>query len=119
MQTKNLPLIGEDTSLKDAIVIMSEGRLGNILVEKQGKLIGVLSDGDLRRAMLRSDFSLENKAFEYATKEPKYIDNEEMLASDAIKMIEENKMQLLVITDSEKNIKGVVHLHTLVEMGIK
>jgi arabinose-5-phosphate isomerase len=119
MQTKNLPLIYKDTSLKDAIVIMSKGRLGNVLVEKEGKLVGILSDGDLRRAMLRSDFSLEKKAFEYATKEPKYIDNEEMLASDAIKMIEENKMQLLVITDSEKNIKGVVHLHTLVEMGIK
>jgi len=119
MQTKNLPLIGKDTSLKDAIVIMSEGRLGNVLVEQEGKLIGILSDGDLRRAMLRSDFSLESKAFEYATKDPKYIDNEEMLASDAIKMIEENKMQLLVITDSKKYIKGVVHLHTLVEMGIK
>jgi arabinose-5-phosphate isomerase len=119
MRTKELPLITKDTSLKDAIVIMSEGRLGNVLVEDSGKLVGVLSDGDLRRAMLRSDFSLENKAFEYATKSPKYIDNEEMLASDAIKIIEENKMQLLVITDSQKNIKGVVHLHTLVEMGIK
>ena len=119
MQTKNLPLIGKDTSLKDAIVIMSEGRLGNVLVEKQGRLIGVLSDGDLRRAMLKNNFSLENRAYEYATKDPKYIDNEEMLASDAIKMIEENKMQLLVITDNKKYIKGVVHLHTLVEMGIK
>ena len=119
MQTKDLPTIKKDTILKDAIMIMSEGRLGNVLVEEDGKLVGVLSDGDLRRAMLKDDFSLENKAFRYATKEPKYIDDKDMLASDALKLIEENKMQLLVLTDKEKNIKGVVHLHTLVEMGIK
>ena len=119
MQTKDLPTIKKDTLLKDAIVVMSEGRLGNVLVEENGKLLGVLSDGDLRRAMLKEDFSLSNIAYNYATKDPKYIDNEEMLASQAIKIIEENKMQLLVITDKDKNIKGVVHLHTLVEMGIK
>ncbi len=119
MQTSNLPTISKDTTLKDAVVVMSEGMLGNVMIEEDGKLAGVLSDGDLRRAMLKEDFSLENKAYKYATQNPKYIDNQEMLASDAIKIIEENKMQLLVITDKEKNIKGVVHLHTLVEMGIK
>jgi len=119
MQTSNLPTITKDTVLKDAIVVMSEGRLGNVMIEEDGRLLGVLSDGDLRRAMLKEDFSLSNKAFAYATQNPKYIDNQEMLASDAIKIIEENKMQLLVVTDKQKHIKGVVHLHTLVEMGIK
>ena len=119
MQTKNLPIIDNNVKLKDAIVIMSKGRLGNILITENNKLKAVLSDGDLRRAMLQQDFSLEKSAYEYANKSPKYIDNEDLLASDALNIIEKNKVQLLVITDKEKNIKGVVHIHTLVEMGIK
>jgi len=119
MQTSNLPIIDKKTLLKDAIVIMSQGMLGHVMIEEDGKLIGLLSDGDLRRAMLKKDFSLENPAYDYATKEPRYVNNQEMLASEAIKLIEEKKVQLLVITDKDKNIQGVVHLHALVEMGIK
>jgi len=119
MQKNNLPIIDKKVKLRDAIVVMSEGRLGNILIAENGKLKAVLSDGDLRRAMIKDNFSLERSAFDYANSSPKYIDDENLLASDALGIIEENKVQLLVITDKEKNIKGVVHLHTLVEMGIK
>ena len=119
MQTKNLPIVNKQTTLKDAISIMSEGRLGNVLIVDDGKLVAILSDGDLRRAMMRDDFSLEANILEYASLSPKYIDDENLLASDALKIIEQNKVQLLVITDKQKNIKGVVHIHTLVEMGIK
>ncbi len=119
MQTSNLPIVDSLTTLKDAISVMSEGKLGNVLIAKDNKLIGLLSDGDLRRAMMREDFSLEKNILEYATLSPKYIDDENLLASDALKLIEQNKVQLLVITDKQKNIKGVVHIHTLVEMGIK
>ena len=119
MQTSNLPVVDKSTTLKDAISIMSEGRLGNVLVSNENKLVGVLSDGDLRRGMMRDDFSLDANILEYATLSPKCIDDETLLASDALKIIEQNKVQLLVITDKEKNIKGVVHIHTLVEMGIK
>ena len=119
MKQTNLPIVDENVSLKDGIVKMNDGRLGTLLFAKDGKLLGLLSDGDLRRAMLEDNFSLENKAFKYANKQPKFVDDELMLASDAIKLIEENKMQLLVITDKNRLIKGVVHLHDLVEMGIK
>jgi len=119
MQTKNLPIVSENISLKDAITVMSEGRLGNVLISRDNILVAILSDGDLRRAMMREDFSLDKKAYEYATKTPKTITDEDILASDALKYIEENKVQLLVITDEDKIIKGVVHIHTLVEMGIK
>ncbi len=119
MQTSNLPIVDSSTILKDAISIMSEGRLGNVLVADNNKLVAILSDGDLRRAMMRDDFSLEATVLEYATISPKYIDDENLLASDALNLIEQNKVQLLVITDKQKNIKGVVHIHTLVEMGIK
>ncbi len=119
MQKDNLPIIDTTVKLKDAIVIMTQGRLGNIMITKDNKLIAILSDGDLRRAMLQKDFSLEKEAYFYANKSPKIVDDQEMLASEALQIIEKNKVQLLVITDKQKHIKGVIHLHTLVEMGIK
>ena len=119
MQKDNLPIIDTTVKLKDAIVIMTQGRLGNIMITKDNKLIAILSDGDLRRAMLQKDFSLEKEAYFYANKSPKIVDDQEILASEALQIIEKNKVQLLVITDKQKHIKGVIHIHTLVEMGIK
>ncbi len=119
MRTENLPVVTPDTPLKDTIVVMSEGRLGNVLIAENGKLAGVLSDGDLRRALMKEDFSLDVKASAYATHNPKYITDENMLASDALKIIEENKLQHLVITDEAHHIKGILHIHDLIEAGIK
>ena len=120
MRDTNLPIVSAETPLKDAIVVMSEGRLGNVLIaDSQGRLEGVLSDGDLRRALMQDDFSLKNSIMHYASKSPKYIDDENILASDAIKIVEKKKLQHLVITDKEKHIKGVLHIHDLVEAGIK
>ncbi len=116
---ENLPIVSEDTKIKDAIVVMSEGRLGTVLIaDEKNRLKALLSDGDIRRALLREDFSLDDLALKYATKEPFYIDNDDILASDALVMIEERKIQLLVLTDKNKYIKGVLHLHTLIEKGI-
>ncbi len=120
MRSENLPIVGADTLLKDAIVVMSEGRLGNVLIaDDAGRLQGVLSDGDLRRALMLEDFSLENPIMIYATKNPQYIEDENILASDAIKIVEEKKLQHLVVTDENRVIKGVLHIHDLVEAGIK
>ncbi len=119
MQRENLPLIPADMSLKEAIVVMSNGRLGSAIIEESGRLKGVLSDGDLRRAMMRLDFDLNKSVMSYANSTPKFCDDEGILASEALKIIEENKIQLLIITDKERKIKGAVHLHRLIEAGIK
>ena len=119
MQSKNLPIVSKDTKVKDAIVRISEGRLGTVLVvNEDNTLVALVSDGDIRRALLRDDFSLEANVLEYATMNPMTCDDEDMLASEALVLIEEKKIQLLVITDKEKNIKGVLHIHTLIEKGI-
>lgn len=119
MQKENLPLISPDMPLKEAIVRMSDGRLGSAIIVEDGKLVALLSDGDLRRAMMRADFSLDSRAIDYATKNPKYGDDEAMLASEILRYIEANKIQLLVITDKEKRVRGAIHIHTLIEAGIK
>ncbi len=119
MRTENLPMVDENTPLKEAILVLSEGRLGTVmLTDNEGKLSGLLSDGDIRRALLSDNFSLEADAKEYATKNPLVIRDGSMLASDALVLIENKKIQLLVVTDGEGKILGALHLHTLVEAGI-
>lgn len=119
MRAKNLPIVEPQTPLKEAIVVMSEGRLGNVLIAENGALKAVLSDGDLRRALMRDDFSMEVDSITYASTDPKYTTDANMLASDALKLIEEHKLQHLVVTDENRKIQGVLHIHDLVEAGIK
>ncbi len=119
MRSKNLPMVTRKTLLKDAIVVMSEGRMGVLFIQEEDKLKAILTDGDLRRALMREDFSLEDQVIKYASLNPKMINNENLLASDALKLMEENKIQHLAITDKNRQLKGVLHLHDLVEMGIK
>lgn len=119
MRVKNLPIVSHETSLKDAIVIMSEGKLGNVIIQKDEKLFGVLSDGDLRRALMRDTFSLDSSVSDYATINPKFIDNDQMLAVDVLKFVEENKIQFVVVTDKTGQTCGAIHIHDLIEAGIK
>lgn len=117
---KNLPVISQDTKLKDALIVISQGRLGNaIIVDSDHRVIAVLSDGDLRRALLSADFSLDDLALNYATKNPKTINDDNILASEVLSIIEKLKIQFLIITDNENKLKSVVHIHDLVEAGIK
>ena len=119
MQSKNLPIVSKDTKVKDAIVRISEGRLGTVLISDcDNKLIALVSDGDIRRALLKDDFSLDESVLKYATMNPMTCEDEDMLASEALVLIEEKKIQLLVVTDKNKKIKGVLHIHTLIEKGI-
>jgi len=119
MRSENLPIISKNTSVKEAILKISEGRLGTVLItDNENKLSALLSDGDVRRALLSDNFSLDDEVYKYATHNPKTIDDENILASEALVIIEDMKIQLLVVTDKEKNVKGVLHIHTLIEKGI-
>lgn len=118
MRRKDLPLVSVDASLREAIDAISHGKLGTaLLVDDDGALKAVLSDGDLRRAMQSADFSLEARAINYANSSPKTLQDDEMLAYDALKIIEQHKIQLLVITKGAK-VVGVVHIHDLTSLGL-
>lgn len=135
MQSENLPIIDKNTTLKDAIIAITKGKIGNVLIAESnldsaknsvksaescnyGRLLAVLSDGDLRRAMMREDFSLDARAIDFATRAPKVCDDAEILAYDALKMIEDLKIQMLVVVGENAEILGVVHIHKLIEAGI-
>jgi len=120
MREESLPIIDENTTLKEAIVTMSEGKLGNVLiVDSTNAFVAILSDGDLRRALMKDDFDINDKAIKYATQKPKTYSDTNLLASEALELIEEARIQLLVITDNNNHIVGVLHIHDLINAGIK
>ena len=120
LRKDNLPIISDKTPLKEAIITMSEGKLGTVLiVDSDNKIKAILSDGDLRRALMKDDFDINQPAIKYASCNPKTYSNENLLASEALEIIEDAKIQLLVITDESNHIKGVLHIHDLINAGIK
>ena len=120
LRKENLPVVSRETKLKDAILVMSEGRLGSVIIEDENKkVIALLSDGDLRRALMNDDFSMDCKVEDIATKNPRRLKNKELLASDALQIIENYKIQLLIVTDENDKLVGVLHIHDLIEAGIK
>ncbi len=118
LMKKEFPTADENDTLQEAIIKMTEGKLGHVLFLDNGKIKAVLSDGDLRRAMMSDKFDLEQKAVIFATQNPKTI-SREILAADALKFMEDNKIQFLPVTDENGKIVGVIHIHNLVEAGIK
>jgi len=119
MISKDLPIISPKTKVREAIFKISEGKIGTVLLaDESNKLLALVSDGDIRRALLNEDFSIDDEVIKYATQNPMVCNDEDMLASEALVMIEKRKIQLLVVTDTEKKIKGVLHIHTLIEKGI-
>ena len=120
LRKENLPVVSRGTILKDAIIIMSQGRLGSVIItDENGKVFALLSDGDLRRALMNENFSMDCKVEDIATINPKILKNKELLASDALQVIEDYKIQLLIITDEDSKLVGVLHIHDLIEAGIK
>ena len=120
LKKDNLPTVSRETKLKDAIIIMSEGRLGNVIIVDENRTVfGVLSDGDLRRALMNENFSINCNVEDIATLNPKTLKNKDLLASDALQIIENYKIQLLIVTDENNKLIGLLHIHDLIEAGIK
>ncbi len=114
----DFPVADKNDMLQEAIIKMTEGKLGHVLFLEDNKVKAILSDGDLRRAMMSDKFDLKEKAINFATLNPKTI-SKEVLAADALKFMEDNKIQFLPVTDENGKIVGVIHIHNLVEAGIK
>jgi len=112
-----LPLVYLNTPLKDVIVEISSKRLGcTAVVDEQKKLVGIITDGDLRR-MLETNVNITQvKAIDIMTKTPKKIEKDEF-AVKALHLMQENDITQLVVTDGDK-VAGFVHLHDLLKEGI-
>jgi arabinose-5-phosphate isomerase len=115
----DVPIVKENTSLKDAILEITSKRLGTTcVVNDDGALTGIITDGDLRRLLEKT---LEIKSFtaqDVMTKNPKTI-KAEYLASFAIQVMEKYSITSLIVIDETNRPVGLIHLHDLVKLGLQ
>jgi arabinose-5-phosphate isomerase len=115
--TQNLvPKVSADTPVKDAIVEISEKMLGVTAVLENGKLIGIITDGDIRRMLNKHDNISGLMARDIMSANPKTIGTD-VLAIKALKRMQDNDISQLLAVDNEL-YKGVVHIHNLMKEGI-
>jgi len=108
-----VPVVTPATAMTDVIYEMSSKKLGMTTVQEDGKLCGVISDGDLRRLLEREGgAALSRTAGEAMNARPRTIRGEE-LGAKALAILEERKITSLVVVDGEGNVEGVLHLHDL------
>ena len=109
-----MPHVKRDTSMPDVFHEMSAKKLGmTTVVEADGRLVGILTDGDLRRLMEKHRGAvLEMKAGDCMTKNPQTI-GPHVLASEALNLMEKRKITSIVVVDEAGGVLGVVHLHDL------
>jgi arabinose-5-phosphate isomerase len=108
-----LPCVTPQTKMPDVIYEMSRKKLGVTTVVEGGKLVGVISDGDLRRLLeKRGKDALDLTAGECMTRSPKTIAAQEFAAT-ALALMEEKKITSLAVVDQAGKLEGLVHLHDL------
>jgi arabinose-5-phosphate isomerase len=113
-----VPLVSEQASARDAILEMTGKKLGmTTVVDASGRLLGVITDGDLRRILERGVDVATAKAGELATRHPKTIGPDE-LAARAVQIMEQHSITSLVVVEEDRRIAGVIHLHDLLKSGI-
>jgi arabinose-5-phosphate isomerase len=110
------PNVGLNSNIKDVIIEISEKRLGVSAVVEQNKIKGIITDGDLRRMLAKTENFTNLSAIDIMTKNPKSIDINAM-AVDAMQLMEKHEITQLLVTDNEM-YAGVVHLHDLMKEGI-
>lgn len=115
------PLVPSDMTVKDALFVITDKGLGAVsVVDGQGRLKGLLTDGDIRRGFAKSLDSLNKPVSELMTKSPKTI-TARKLAAEALHLMESNKphpITVLPVVDEEKKVVGLLHMTDLVHQGV-
>jgi arabinose-5-phosphate isomerase len=117
---EELPMVYENTLMKEALVEITSKRMGvtGVMNERE-ELVGVITDGDLRRSLERYTDLLERTAAEAMTKNPKRIEAD-TLAAQAVQRMEEHSITSLFVFDKagERTPRGIIHLHDLLKAGV-
>jgi arabinose-5-phosphate isomerase len=114
------PMVGEDTPMREAIFEITSKRMGVTgVADAHGNLVGVITDGDLRRALEKYGDLLTRKASEVMTRNPKWIERDS-LAARAVQRMEEYSITSLFVFTSQEGGKpvGIIHLHDLLKAGV-
>ena len=112
----NKPEVTPDTNIKKVIFEISEKRLGVTAVIENNRVIGIITDGDIRRMLNNNDTFAHLTAKDIMTKNPKMIQISSMV-TDALNILEDFSITQLIVTDQDE-YKGVLHLHDILKEGI-
>ena len=110
------PEVGPDDNLTRVIIEMTHKRLGATVVMENGQLLGIITDGDLRRMLMKYPNIEQVKAAQIMTSDPKTID-EDALVVDALHKMRENSITQLPVVHEGKYL-GIIHLHDILKEGI-
>jgi arabinose-5-phosphate isomerase len=110
------PSVTPDTPIKKVIFEISEKRLGATAVIQDGKVIGIVTDGDIRRMLNHNDTFTHLTAKDIMTKTPKLIQSNSMVVQ-ALNILEDFSITQLVVVDNDE-YKGIIHLHDILKEGI-
>jgi len=116
LDTTHKPIVAPNSNIKTVIVEISEKRLGVTAVVDDNKVIGIITDGDIRRMLNKTETISGWKALDIMTKNPKMIKSTD-LVSDALNILEDFSITQLVVVDNDE-YKGVIHLHDILKEGI-
>lgn len=110
------PMVSTDDDIKDVIIEISNKMLGITPVFSRDTIVGVITDGDLRRTLLNNHEISKLKAKDIMSTNPQIIDSK-TLASDALEIMKKNKISQLIVTNNDSYI-GVIHIQSLIKEGI-
>ena len=116
-KNKDLPVVYRDMTLSDTLIEISSKGLGVALVVEKKRLIGIFTDGDLRRTLNQVKDPLNKKIENYMTKRTKTI-LKNKLAIEALDIMQKNKIYSIAVVDSKKVPVGIIRMHDLVEAGL-
>jgi len=115
---ERVPRVGADTPMKDVIYEMSRKGLGlTTIQDAEGRLLGVLTDGDLRR-MMEAEVSPLGLSAAQAMRSRGITISPDALASEALHVLEQRRITAVVVTDDQRRVLGVLHLHDLWGVGL-
>lgn len=110
------PMVKSDADIKNVIVEISEKRLGVTAVMEHEMLVGIITDGDIRRMLYEKDEFMNLKAMDIMTQNPKKISSLDMVV-DALNKMENHAITQLIVMDGDE-YKGMIHLHDILKEGI-
>ena len=115
---EELPLATPETPMAEALVAMTARRFGCLgITDEAGRLIGIITDGDLRRALQPGGALLTRAAGEVMTRQPRSI-APDALAGEALRLMNEGGITTLFVVDAERRPAGILHIHDLLRAGV-
>ena len=113
-----IPIVKPSDNIRKAILEISDKGVGSTLIIENSKLLGIFTDGDLRRMFEAENFNSQRSISEVMTKNPKTIFKEEM-AITALEKMEKYEITSLAVVDYDHNILGIITMHDLIKLGLR